>query len=73
MRSFTCQTNPARIVFGPGSLSRIAEEVTGQGGTRALVLSTPDRRADAEGLAARARPARGRGLRRRRRCIPRSR
>ena len=56
MRSFTCRTNAARIVFGAGSLARIAEEVAGQGGTRALVLSTPGRRADAEGLAGRLGP-----------------
>ncbi|MFQ8430663.1 maleylacetate reductase [Amaricoccus sp. W119] len=49
---FTHVTNPARIVFGPGTLSRVAEEVAGQGGTRALVLSTPHQKADAEALAA---------------------
>ena len=47
MRSFNCQTNPARIAFGPGSLSRVAEEMTGQGGRRALSCRHRSRRADA--------------------------
>jgi maleylacetate reductase len=54
--SFTYQINPARIVFGPGSVSRVAEEVAAQGGTRALVLSTPHRKAAAEALAERLGP-----------------
>ena len=39
--AFTYQINPARIVFGPGTLARVAEEITGQGCRRALILSTP--------------------------------
>ena len=50
--SFTYAPSPARIVFGPGTLSRVGDEVTGLGGKRALVLSTPHQKADAEALAA---------------------
>lgn len=49
--AFTYQVNPARIVFGPGALARVAEEVTGQGCRRALILSTPLQKPDAERLA----------------------
>lgn len=52
MTAFTYTANPARIVFGPGSLSRVAEEVRGLGGRRALVLATPFQKADAERLNA---------------------
>lgn len=37
--AFTYQINPARIVFGPGTLARVAEEITGQGCRRALINS----------------------------------
>jgi maleylacetate reductase len=51
--AFTYQTGPARIIFGPGSLARVGDEVAGQGCSRALVLSTSSRRAGADQLAAR--------------------
>ncbi len=49
--SFLYSTNPARIVFGPGSLAQIADEVRRLECTRALVLSTPFQREDAERLS----------------------
>ncbi|MGR4070078.1 maleylacetate reductase [Billgrantia sp. C5P2] len=44
---FVYTANPARILFGPGSLARIADEVRLLGCRRALVLSTHSRREDA--------------------------
>ncbi len=49
--AFTYQINPARIVFGPGTLARVAEEIMGQGCRRALILSTPFQKADADQLS----------------------
>ncbi|MBT2772351.1 maleylacetate reductase [Halomonas sp. ISL-60] len=48
--AFLYTANPARVVFGLGSQARIADEVRQLGRTRALVLSTPSRREDAERL-----------------------
>ncbi len=48
--SFLYTANPARIVFGPGSLSQISDEIRQLGCFQALVLSTPTRRKDAERL-----------------------
>lgn len=45
--------NPGRILFGAGSSARAAEEIARLGCQRALVLSTPLQRSDAEALAAR--------------------
>lgn len=50
--SFTYDVNPARIVFGAGSLERLAGEIGRLGCRRALVLATPFQRGDAERLAA---------------------
>ncbi len=50
LHSFLYIANPARIVFGPGSLSQINDEVRQLGCAQALVLSTPSRRKDAERL-----------------------
>jgi maleylacetate reductase len=50
-REFTSTVNPARIVFGAGSLDRVAEEVRGRGASRALILTTPFQRAEGEALA----------------------
>jgi maleylacetate reductase len=41
----------SRIIFGAGSLGRVAEEVRSLGAARALVLSTPGQRALAEDVA----------------------
>ncbi len=50
--NFTCSLNPARIVFGCGAVARVADALRGLGGRRALILSTPFQKADAEALAA---------------------
>jgi maleylacetate reductase len=44
MRSFTYDQLPARVIFGVGSIERLADEVARLGATRALVLSTPGQR-----------------------------
>jgi len=44
---------PYRIVFGTGTLDRLVPELDLLGARRALVLSTPDQRADAAAIAAR--------------------
>lgn len=51
--SFLYTVHPARIVFGPGSLSKINDELRQLGCSQALVLSTPSRRNDAEQLSRR--------------------
>ncbi|HPG23437.1 MAG TPA: maleylacetate reductase [Amaricoccus sp.] len=50
-RNFTYRGSPARIVFGAGSLDRVAEIIESLGCARALVLSTPQQAEDAERLA----------------------
>jgi maleylacetate reductase len=47
MRAFVFSTHPARVVFGAGSLARLADEVAALGVKRALVLCTPEQRAQA--------------------------
>ena len=44
MRTFVHDDGGPRIVFGPGALAQLADEVSRLGGSRALVLSTPGRR-----------------------------
>jgi maleylacetate reductase len=51
MTPFVYNGLPARVIFGPGSLARLAEEVERLGAHRALVLATPPQRADAERVA----------------------
>lgn len=51
--SFLYTAHPARIVFGPGSLEQINDEVRQLGCSHALVLSTPSRRQEAEHLSRR--------------------
>lgn len=53
---FTYPINPGRILFGPGKLADVAEEISRLSATRALVLSTPFQRADALALAERLGP-----------------
>lgn len=48
--SFLYTANSARIVFGPGRLSQLADEISNLGCSKALVLSTPSRRVVAERL-----------------------
>ena len=49
--AFTCTLKPARILFGAGTLSAVADELDALGVRRALVLSTPFQKADAVDLA----------------------
>ncbi len=53
MRAFAYEALPGRVVFGVGSLDRLAEEVERLGVAKALVLSTPQQREHAEDVAAR--------------------
>jgi len=53
MLEFTYEALPARVVFGSGSLERLPEEAARLGLRRALVLSTPGKRALAEDVARR--------------------
>lgn len=48
MKSFVYNAHPARVVFGAGALSRLAEEIELLGAKKALVLCTPEQRASAE-------------------------
>jgi maleylacetate reductase len=50
--AFVYNANPARVVFGVGAVSKVAEELEAAGVSRALVLSTPFQQAEAEKLAA---------------------
>lgn len=50
--AFVASFNPARVLFGPKTLGAVADEIAGQGCGRALVLSTPFQKADAEALSA---------------------
>src|ERR1700722_12918220 len=53
MRNFTYDQPATRVIFGVGAFDRLADEVTRLGAKRALVLSTPEQRADAEEAARR--------------------
>jgi len=53
MREFAYEALPGRVVFGVGSLDRLADEVERLGVAKALVLSTPQQRQQAEDVAAR--------------------
>lgn len=50
-RSFVCEFNPARIVFGPKALARLDEELARLSARRALILSTPPQESQAQALA----------------------
>src|SRR5215472_13139450 len=56
MRSFVYDQLPIRVIFGAGSVERLADEVSRLGATRALVLSTPGQRRLAEEAAHRLGP-----------------
>ncbi len=60
IEAFTYAGSPAHIVFGNGAIASVGEWVEKLGCARALVLSTPHQKADAEALAARLGIARGR-------------
>lgn len=49
--AFSYAGSPARIVFGDGVRKTVAEWIATSGAKRALVLSTPHQKADAEALA----------------------
>ncbi len=51
MKSFIYNGQPARVVFGAGSLQHLAREIETLGAKKALVLSTPDQRASADRVA----------------------
>lgn len=51
MQSFVYTAQPARVIFGAGSLSRLAQELDALGAGKALVLSTPEQRSSAEMVA----------------------
>jgi len=50
--SFVYQSLPGRVVFGEGALAKLLEEVERLGAKRALVLSTPPQRGDADKVSA---------------------
>lgn len=51
MRDFVYTSHPQRVVFGAGSLRHLAREIEALGARRALVLSTPGQRGQAERVA----------------------
>src|SRR5579872_2964446 len=51
MRDFLYDQPAARVIFGLGKLDRLPEEVRRLGASRAIVLSTPEQRPDAEKAA----------------------
>ena len=51
MNNFVYTAQPARVIFGAGSLSQLAKEIDALGAKKALVLSTPEQRASAEMVA----------------------
>lgn len=56
MLEFTYRTLPNRVLFGPGRIAALPAEVERLGARRALVLSTPGKRALAEDAARRLGP-----------------
>ena len=52
MQSFTYEALPGRVVFGANALDLLPREIEKLGLKRALVLSTPQQRTLAEGIAA---------------------
>jgi len=48
---FTYTSQPMRVVFGAGSIRRVADEVELLGAKKAIVLSTPDQRQSAQQVA----------------------
>jgi maleylacetate reductase len=53
MDAFIYQGLPSRVVFGPGSIDHLEREIDLLGAKRAIVLSTPQQREQAEAIAAR--------------------
>ena len=48
MHEFMFEANPARVLFGAGRIDALVDEAERLGARRALVLSTPEQRAQAE-------------------------
>ena len=53
MRPFVYNSLPARVVFGSGTIGKVSEEIQALGCRRAVILSTPPQRGDAEALSER--------------------
>ncbi len=53
MRAFVYNAQPSRVVFRTGALDDLEREIERLGSHRALVLSTPQQRASAEGISMR--------------------
>jgi maleylacetate reductase len=53
VKSFVYDQPATRVIFGAGSLDRVAEEVTRLEARRAIVLSTPEQSSEAEDVARR--------------------
>ena len=53
MRAFVYNAQPSRVVFRAGALDDLESEIERLGARRALVLSTPEQRASAEGVSMR--------------------
>ena len=53
MKSFIYTAQASRVIFGPNALENIGREVVQVGAERALVLSTPEQRPEAEQVASR--------------------
>ena len=51
MKSFVYDGQPARVIFGAGSVKHLAREIEALGARKALVLSTPEQRSSAEMVA----------------------
>jgi maleylacetate reductase len=51
VESFVYTAQPARVIFGAGSLAQLARELDALGVRKALVLSTPEQRGSAERVA----------------------
>jgi maleylacetate reductase len=56
MQPFVCDLPAYRVIFGPGSIERLPEEVKRVGGTRAVVISMPAEARFAEEASARLGP-----------------
>lgn len=52
MTPFVHQNNPSRVIFGPGVLAQLPDEMQRLGLNRALVLSTPEQESGAREVAA---------------------
>lgn len=53
MKPFAYTSDPVRVIFGRGTIDKVADEVRRLGCSRALVLSTPQQKTDAADLVTR--------------------